>query len=402
MAYFTLLTNIGQAKIANALALGQKISISTMKLGDGNGAPTTPSQGQTALVRTVYTGQLNQLAVDPENPNYVVAELVVPADQGGWTVREVGLFDDAGDMIAVGNFPETYKPVLSEGAARDMVVRIIIEVSNASAITLKIDPAVVLASRSWVSATFVTKDSVKGGTTGQALVKKSATDHDWQWQDIAAGLNFSGVNLLTQNTTLTASAAGALQVIQGLGGLTITLPAANGVKAGAAISFRSATQVGATNIILRGRTQDAIQTPGSSTASVTVRGGDTLVFVSDGQTNWHLSVDATADLIGRQFSYQQTLGTAGFQAIPNGPVIAWGEGQTNSAGVTTITFAAAFPRNCRQLVASPTNASGSAQSYIITTGPLSRTGCQVFATGATPGNVPVAASVGFRYVAFGD
>lgn len=204
MAFFTILTTIGQAKIANALALGQQIQLTHMALGDGNGNPTTPNQGQTALVREVYREQLNQLSIDSANPNYVIAELVVPSTVGGWTVREVGLYDTNGDMIAVGNFPNTYKPTLDEGASRDLVVRIIIEVSNASVVQLKIDPTVVLASRSWVETNFLRRSKVVGGTTNQILAKKSNTDEDFTWVDPTAAVSVI-VDVKPERQTLAAA-----------------------------------------------------------------------------------------------------------------------------------------------------------------------------------------------------
>lgn len=204
MAFFTILTSIGQAKIANAVALGQQIQLTEMALGDGGGNATTPVQTQTGLVRQVYRAQLNQLSTDPANPNYVIAELVVPSEQGGWTVREVGLYDVDGNLIAVGNFPETYKPVLAEGASRDLVVRIIIEVSNASVVQLKIDPSIVLASRQWVVSQFLLRSKVAGGLTGQVLVKKTNTDEDFEWKNPNSAVNVI-VDVKPERQTLAAS-----------------------------------------------------------------------------------------------------------------------------------------------------------------------------------------------------
>lgn len=218
MAFFTILTTIGQAKIANAVALGQQIQVTEMALGDGNGNPTTPNQGQTGLVRQVYRAQLNQLSVDATNPNYVIAELVVPSDVGGWTVREVGLYDVDGNLIAVGNFPDTYKPQLSEGASRDLVVRIIIEVSNASVVQLKIDPSIVLASRQWVETNFLRRSKVAGGLTGQVLAKNSNTAEDFKWIDPSAAVNVI-VDVKPERQTLAAS-----QTI-----VNLALIAANGI-----------------------------------------------------------------------------------------------------------------------------------------------------------------------------
>lgn len=206
MAFFTILTTIGQAKIANAVALGQQIQLTEMALGDGNGNPTTPNQGQIALVREVYRAQLNQLSVDDANPNYVIAELVVPSDVGGWTVREVGLYDVDGDLLAVGNFPDTYKPMLSEGASRDLVVRVIIEVSNASSVQLKIDPSVVLASRQWVVDQFLLRSKVAGGLTGQVLTKKSNTNEDFEWKNPSEAVDVI-VDVKPERQTLAASQA---------------------------------------------------------------------------------------------------------------------------------------------------------------------------------------------------
>lgn len=204
MAFFTLLTTVGQAKIANAIALGQQIQLTEMALGDGNGNPTNPVQSQTGLVRQVYRAQLNQLSTDPANPNYVIAELVVPSEAGGWTVREVGLYDVDGNLIAVGNFPETYKPVLAEGASRDLVVRIIIEVSNASVVQLKIDPSIVLASRQWVVQNFLLRSKVAGGLANQVLTKKSNADEDFQWVNPSAAVNVI-VDVIPERQTLAAS-----------------------------------------------------------------------------------------------------------------------------------------------------------------------------------------------------
>ncbi|WP_169737389.1 phage tail protein [Desulfobulbus elongatus] len=148
--YYTLLTAVGRAKIENAIALGQTIEWTHMAVGDGNGNPTVPTDTQTALLRERYRAGVNSLTVDAENPQYVVAELIIPANVGGWLVHEVGIFDSDGDMVAVANFPVTYKPVLDEGSGRDLAIRILVEVANTAAVTLKIDPTLVLASRQYV------------------------------------------------------------------------------------------------------------------------------------------------------------------------------------------------------------------------------------------------------------
>ncbi|WP_455871848.1 phage tail-collar fiber domain-containing protein [Serratia proteamaculans] len=148
--YYALLTNIGAAKLANATALGEQVEITQMAVGDGNGALPTPNPAQTALVHELRRAPLNTLTIDPVNTNQIITEQVIPEDVGGWWIREIGLFDSAGDLIAIANCAETYKPLLQEGSGRVQVIRVILIVSSTQAITLKIDPSVVLATRQYV------------------------------------------------------------------------------------------------------------------------------------------------------------------------------------------------------------------------------------------------------------
>ncbi|HDX4054964.1 TPA: phage tail protein [Escherichia coli] len=148
--YYAVLTNVGAAKLANATALGAQVEITQMAVGDGNGVLPTPNQAQTALVHELRRKPLNSLSIDPNNANQIIAEQVIPEYEGGWWIREIGLFDKDGDMIAVANCAETYKPQLQEGSGRVQVVRMILIVSSTAAVTLKIDPSVVLATRQYV------------------------------------------------------------------------------------------------------------------------------------------------------------------------------------------------------------------------------------------------------------
>lgn len=148
--YYAVLTNVGAAKLANATALGAQVEITQMAVGDGNGALPTPNPAQTALVHELRRAPLNSLSIDPNNANQIIAEQVIPEDVGGWWIREIGLFDKDGDMIAIANCAETYKPQLQEGSGRVQIVRMILIVSSTAAVTLKIDPSVVLATRQYV------------------------------------------------------------------------------------------------------------------------------------------------------------------------------------------------------------------------------------------------------------
>ncbi|EKK0567151.1 tail fiber protein [Escherichia coli] len=148
--FYTLLTDIGAAKLASAAALGVPLKITHMAVGDGGGVLPTPDSKQTALVNEKRRAALNMLYIDPQNSSQIIAEQVIPENEGGWWIREVGLFDESGALIAVGNCPESYKPQLAEGSGRTQTVRMVLITSSTDNITLKIDPAVVLATRKYV------------------------------------------------------------------------------------------------------------------------------------------------------------------------------------------------------------------------------------------------------------
>ncbi|MEM8140720.1 phage tail protein [Morganella morganii] len=149
--YFAILTNYGAAQLANAVALGTQMNITAMGAGDGGGTLPVPDPAQTTLIRENRRASVNQVSVDEKNPNIIIAEQVIPENEGGWWIREIGLYDDNGCLIAVGNVPETYKPNLQEGSGRTQVLQMALIVSSTQAITLKIDPSVVLATREYVT-----------------------------------------------------------------------------------------------------------------------------------------------------------------------------------------------------------------------------------------------------------
>ncbi|GEM_PF-2412898 len=148
--YYAILTSQGAARLANAAALGTKLNLTQMAVGDANGKLPTPDPAQTKLISQKRIAPLNLLNTDPTNPGQIIAEQVIPENEGGFWIREIGLFDDSGVLIAVANCPETYKPLLQEGSGRTQTIRMILIVSSTTAITLKIDPAVVLATRQYV------------------------------------------------------------------------------------------------------------------------------------------------------------------------------------------------------------------------------------------------------------
>ncbi|HGU4097257.1 TPA: phage tail protein [Escherichia coli] len=148
--YYAILTNQGAARLANATMLGSKLNLTQMAVGDANGVLPTPDPAQTKLINQKRIAPLNLLSVDPNNQSQIIAEQIIPENEGGFWNREIGLYDDEGVLIAVANCPETYKPQLQEGSGRTQTIRMILVVSNTEAITLKIDPSVVLATRQYV------------------------------------------------------------------------------------------------------------------------------------------------------------------------------------------------------------------------------------------------------------
>ena len=145
--FYNILTDIGKAQIANSNVLGNKINFVKFKVGDGGGKYYNPTPEQQDLVNTVWEGAINSIFIDENNNNWIVVQTIIPTNVGGFTIREAAVFDDDNNMIAVGKYPETYKPIFSEGSAKDLIIKIIFEVSNAENITLKVDPTVTLATK---------------------------------------------------------------------------------------------------------------------------------------------------------------------------------------------------------------------------------------------------------------
>ncbi|EJA7498665.1 phage tail protein [Escherichia coli] len=148
--YYAILTNQGAARLANATMLGSKLNLTQMAVGDANGVLPTPDPAQTKLINQKRIAPLNLLSVEPNNQSQIIAEQIIPENEGGFWIREIGLYDEEGVLIAVANCPETYKPQLQEGSGRTQTIRMILVVTNTEAITLKIDPSVVLATRKYV------------------------------------------------------------------------------------------------------------------------------------------------------------------------------------------------------------------------------------------------------------
>ncbi|MDD5175753.1 MAG: phage tail protein [Sterolibacterium sp.] len=148
--FYTLLTTVGAAEWAAAEANTiENVPITHLAVGDGNGDPVVPSAIATELVNEVHRVAISSIIEDPDHPTWLIVEAVIPTDVGGWTVREIGLIggSGAGDkLLAMGNFPATDKPLPVDGAARDLAIRMVIQVSNTAVVELSVDPSVTLAT----------------------------------------------------------------------------------------------------------------------------------------------------------------------------------------------------------------------------------------------------------------
>ncbi|WP_025127674.1 phage tail protein [Pseudomonas sp. PH1b] len=163
--FFAILTAVGEAKQANATALGTSWTFKEMAVGDANGTDPIPSKTQTKLINEWRRASVNQVRTDPANPNIIITEQVIPPDVGGRWIREIGLFDADGDLVAVANCAPSFKPLLVQGTGKTQIIRMNFIVANTAQIVLKIDPAVVLATRQYVDdslAVALAADKVAG------------------------------------------------------------------------------------------------------------------------------------------------------------------------------------------------------------------------------------------------
>lgn len=183
--FYTLITNMGLAKLANADLTGNKVLITHIAVGDGlNNAYYNPSQDQTALKHEVWRGAVNNKFIDSGNANKIIFETQIPVNIGGWYIREVGAFDADGHLIAVSKVAESYKPTNQQGAADEYLIRIPILYSNTTSVNIQIDPAVVLATRKYVDDEFTKHNSL--------------TPHSGVLAPLAASMNFAKGQVISE------------------------------------------------------------------------------------------------------------------------------------------------------------------------------------------------------------
>ena len=181
--YTTIHTAVGLERMAQAEASGTPIILTHVVIGDGAGHPVLPEMQQLTLVRERYRTTIGNTYRSDEQPNRFSVEATVPADVGGFTMREIGVLDIDGNLIVVGNLPNTYKPTPADGAYSDTLVRVDFLMSNSETCVIEVDPNVTVVSQTWIENNVNAGFVLPGGTTGQTLRKRSNTDGDTEWGD---------------------------------------------------------------------------------------------------------------------------------------------------------------------------------------------------------------------------
>lgn len=186
----SLITTTGREKIAAAIVSGNKVIFSKMAVGDGGGSATTPEENQTSLINERFRTQLNSLRLS-DTENIIIAEMIIPPEVGGFTIREAALFDDAGVCMAVANVPETYKPALAEGSGRFTILRIWLAVSSTEAVELVVDPGIVLAT---------VEDVINAGNETKDYTDEQLSEHAGSRNHPDATLDKKGFAILSNAT----------------------------------------------------------------------------------------------------------------------------------------------------------------------------------------------------------
>ncbi|EGC5567221.1 hypothetical protein H9J45_001720 [Escherichia coli] len=461
--YYALLTNVGAAKLANATALGEQVEITQMAVGDGNGALPTPNPAQTALVHELRRAPLNTLTIDPVNTNQIIAEQVIPEDVGGWWIREIGLYDSDGDMIAVANCAETYKPLLQEGSGRMQVIRVILIVSSTQAVTLKIDPSVVLATRQYVDDQII---QVKAFVDQQLAAHIAAADPHKQYAPKASpaltGTPTAPTAAQTVNNTqiattgfvksaiaaLVASSPAALDTLNELAAalgndpnfattvtnalagkqpLDSTLTNLSGKTVNGILQYLGlgdaligdeckiagfdSSNVNApymrfarTNTVVRLATKDYAQPKDQTLTDLSGKDKAELRTYLDLKSAAQRDVGSGANQIPDMNDFTSSLTSPGWQKLPSGLIIQWGAANPSSTGEIFITFPVAFSAYPMYVGFGPQQVSlpNVVQSPVISAPTITNLGCGVRNLMIpTAGGAPVASMSSFFWIAVG-
>jgi phage-related tail fiber protein len=283
--YYTILTSAGLAYESAANVGSYAIALSQIAVGDGNGNPTTPDPAQTSLVNEVYRASINSLAQSTDDPTQFIAELIIPATVGGFTIREAGVFTTNGTLFAVCNTPQIYKPTNAEGAFGDATIQIIFQLVNAQDVTISIDPNLAVATTAWVINYSTAANVIPGGTTGQVLAKNSNNNGDVVWVNPDFDVNVA-VNSIEEDQTLAAGQTvvtlatlttnGIAVYIEGvrlrdsdwMANTTTQLTLAQSYNDGTAITIVQNEEVGSADILLASNNLSDVSNPATALANL--------------------------------------------------------------------------------------------------------------------------------------
>ncbi|EMV4449895.1 phage tail protein [Escherichia coli] len=362
--YYAILTNQGAARLANATMLGSKLNLTQMAVGDANGVLPTPDPAQIKLINQKRIAPLNLLSVDPNNQNQIIAEQIIPENEGGFWIREIGLYDDEGVLIAVANCPETYKPQLQEGSGRTQTIRMILVVSNTEAITLKIDPSVVLATRKYVDDEVLelrlyVDDQMRNHIAAQDPHTQYAQKHNPTF----TGEPKAPTPAAGNNTTRIATTAFVQAAITALiNGAPATLDTLKEIAAAINNDPKFSTTI---NNALSGKQpldETLTHLSGKDVAGL-------LAYLGLGEAAKR-NVGTGANQIPDMGSFTLSVSGTGYQKLPSGFILQWGSiGAPGIAQDVVTHFPIAFPNRClRVLVSQDYTPDSGAVGYIACAG----------------------------------
>lgn len=378
--YYAILTNQGAARLANATMLGSKLNLTQMAVGDANGVLPTPDPEQTKLINQKRIAPLNLLSVDPNNQSQIIAEQIIPENEGGFWIREIGLYDDEGVLIAVANCPETYKPQLQEGSGRTQTIRMILVVSNTEAITLKIDPSVVLATRKYVDDEVLelrlyVDDQMRNHIAAQDPHTQYAQKHNPTF----TGEPKAPTPAAGNNTTRIATTAFVQAAITALiNGAPATLDTLKEIAAAINNDPKFSTTI---NNALSGKQpldETLTHLSGKDVAGL-------LAYLGLGEAAKR-NVGTGANQIPDMGSFTLSVSGTGYQKLPSGFILQWGSiGVPGIAQDVVTHFPIAFPNRClRVLVSQDYTPDSGAVGYIACAG-FSSDPVKFISRASTPG-----------------
>ncbi|HAL6143375.1 TPA: phage tail protein [Escherichia coli] len=379
--YYAILTNQGAARLANATMLGSKLNLTQMAVGDANGVLPTPDPAQTKLINQKRIAPLNLLSVDPNNQSQIIAEQIIPENEGGFWIREIGLYDDEGVLIAVANCPETYKPQLQEGSGRTQTIRMILVVTNTEAITLKIDPSVVLATRKYVDDEVLElKLYVDEQMRNHIAAQDPHTQYAQKHNPTFTGEPKAPTPAAGNNTTRIATTAFVQAAITALiNGAPATLDTLKEIAAAINNDPKFSTTI---NNALSGKQpldETLTHLSGKDVAGL-------LAYLGLGEAAKR-NVGNGQNQIPDMAAFASSLSSTGFQKLPSGLIIQWGI--VSGASNYTVTYPVTFPNRSLALLAVPhtTSVAGISAMGIANCSDISKSQFYIIVGGISQGEI---------------